>query len=171
MGRARAAPGEGRERRHGDDRATLSLLHALEHRLANEKGRGDVDREDLLPQLERGLDRAHALQDAARVGEEDIDRPELFLGLRDHPLDGRRIRHVGLEREPAPAELLDLGDGRARLVGGGEIGERDVGAGASERERGGAPDAGSAPGDERDAIRKARPSQAAAFSREWAKSQ
>ena len=135
MGGARAAPREGRERRHGDDRAALALLHALEHRLANQKRRGDVDGEDLVPQIERRLDRAHPLQDAARIGEEDIDRAELLFGLRDDALDGRLIRHIGLERERAPPELLDLGDGRAGLIGGGEIGEGDIGAGTRERER------------------------------------
>ena len=145
---AEAAALEGSERGHQHDRPGAARLHRAEHGLGGEEGAEDVDVEGLPPERERGVDAALALEDAAGVGEEDVDRAELGLGAGDHLGDPFRIADVGREAERARMVALD----RAGVILAREIGEGDLRAGLGEGARRRAADPRGAAGDENDLV-------------------
>ncbi len=92
-----------------DDPAPLARLHAGQRGADRMEGRAHVDRDDLVPLLDREfLDRRDELD--AGIVDEDVDRAELALGIRDHLGDLVALGHVGGRIERLDAELgLDAG--------------------------------------------------------------
>ncbi len=77
-----------------DDAPPAFLLHAGNGEADGVKGRRKVDRDDLVPFLDREfLDRRNVLN--AGIVDEDVDRAELLIRLRHHPRDRIGIGHVG----------------------------------------------------------------------------
>ncbi len=104
---ARRAP---RRARHVDDAASAALDHARQHRARDEELAEEVDLDRPAPHLGVDLPERAALLLRAGVVDQDVDRPELALGLGDEALDVCLHRHVGRDGQRLAPSRLDRRD-------------------------------------------------------------
>ena len=109
----------------------------------DEEDAADVDREDAVPQLDRGLVE-HADPGDAGVVEQDVDPAEALDDVAGQRLGGVRVGHVDAEVGRDPAGLAISPDG---LRGGRaiDVGDGDAGTFGGEEQRRRAADPGPAP--------------------------
>src|SRR5688500_3058456 len=130
-----------------DDLAGLLLDHVTERRPRAGHRAAQVDGEDLVPELGRGLNERHRLVPAGAVDQDVQSTGATGAGV-DGGVDGGDVGDVERLRGGHAARLLDLGGDGAR-AGRIQIGDRHAGALAGEGVRDAAPDAAGGAGDER----------------------
>ena len=146
-GRAAVVAGD---RRHVDHPAAALLDHVRDHRLAHQHHAGEVQPQHLVDQRLVQLAQQRPADQAAGVVHQDVDAAVAEAQrLGDQPIDVGLLGDVGLHRDRAPAERLDLLHGGLGLGGAAGVVDDDVGAVARELERDGAADVARSAGDER----------------------
>ena len=110
----------------------------------------DVDGQDPLELLERGIEGRFAADDAG-VAHADVDAAERRGHVRYGPFGSIGIADVHSDDVSAPTERADLRHGFRRVAA---LDEADVGAEPGERDRDRPPDALARSGDERDLARE-----------------
>src|SRR5215207_8941364 len=110
VGEARAGAAEPADRRDVDDRARALLLHLRGDGLHAEEHAGLVDRDDLVPGLERRVDHALPAQDPGVV-DEDVETSVIGDDAPHEPVPLRGIGDVLLDER-----ATDLGRGLLTLV-------------------------------------------------------
>ena len=145
-------------------------------RLSAVERSGEVDPEVALPELGRLVVELRGVVERAGVVDEDVDRAELLHRARDRRIDLLAVCDVAADGERAPPHRLDVadrllgvhepllpGDSRKRAVAVGllgelrfdeQVGDDDVGARPSERQRVGATRAPRSPRDESNSSRE-----------------
>ena len=93
--------------------------------LRAQEGPGEVHVEDVLPVLERELEKRRALADAGVV-HEDVEPAELVGQLAYHAGGALEVAHVEPAHHGPPAELADLRGGALRSLLVGIPGDSDV---------------------------------------------
>ena len=134
----------------GDDLAVLGLDHVAQRRARARERATQVDREDRVPELRRGLHERHRLV-PARAVHEHVQPAPVGDDAVDRRVDGGGVGDVeGLGHGDA-AGSLDVRRHPSRAVGV-DVGHRHPRALARERQRDGAADAARASRDERRAV-------------------
>ena len=141
--------------RRGDvhDAAPVALDHLRQHRGGCVEDRGQVDRENRIPALDREFVHAVRVLDAGVV-DEHVDAVHLPGRRRDHAAHLVGFRHVG--RVVRDAHAVIGGESRAHaldLAGLAEAVQHDVHVFRGERGGDAQPDAARRAGDDRDAPR------------------
>ena len=159
--------------RHVHDPAELPLLHVGPDGLRAVERTGEVHLEIPRPQRRLLIGELPDVVECAGVVDEDVDGSQLVDGARNRSSHLLAVGDVAAHGQRSPSEPADLLGGRlgvheplrprhlcerpvrVRLLGqlglDEEVGDDDVGAGAGECQRVGAPEPARAAGDERDA--------------------
>ena len=92
-----------------DDAAPAALAHAGQGEAGTVEHRGQVDRDNRVPPLDRELfDAGHVLN--ARVVDQNVDAAEFAFGVVDHVGDLRRVADIGRVMPHLAAKLLQFGN-------------------------------------------------------------
>lgn len=129
------------------DDPTLRRAQVLEGFTGDEERSAGVGLEGGVPLGEGELVEGCGLEETGVINQ-DVESLVAGDGGCDGHADGGFGADVALDGEGAAAELLDGIDGFDGVIGGGAVGDGDVGTGCGEREGEGAADAFGAAGDE-----------------------
>src|SRR3954471_5580852 len=145
------------EARDVDDRSAAGDLHRRDGVLAAQEHAADVDRHDLVPDVDRRVGHGMVrLRHDARVVVQDVEPAIRPNGVVDHLLRVGLVRHVRLHERRLPAGRRDLVHGLApgRLA---ELRDHDLRALLGEHPGRDAAHPTTAPGDDRNLVRESHP--------------
>ena len=118
---------EARVRGHVDDRPGALLDHHRGDGLRAQVGALEVNVDRDVPVVLGGFE--DGLRDHhPGVVDQDVDPPETGEGRGDELVDGRLLRHVGLDRDGGAARGGDPGDDRIGRLRAGDVVDHDAGA-------------------------------------------
>ncbi len=147
---AHHAAGDGGDRRNEQDATELSLDHAGQHLLGQQKRRRQIDGQRGVPRRE--IDVLPTLYVCGScIGDEQVDLAEFVVGVCDERGRCLRIGHVRRDCGDAPAQLASIfGDGLG-VVGVSAVGQAQVRSLIGKSACDGLADATGRPGEQRDA--------------------
>ncbi len=102
------------KRAHRDDDTVSCTLHMGNDRAAALKSTGKIDCQRPLPQLERAIYEARALDQAAGIRDQNVDAPQSAPGSRCTQLDFGFFREIGTHCQSMAAGGFDRRDNRLR---------------------------------------------------------